>query len=274
MALDSPPWLIDGTTVDGEVIRRAVGSLINPAGGIVTPGDLAVTQQTVPNMSVQVGTGQIWVPGTSTASQGLYYAENKAAVTLAIAASNPSNPRLDQVICQVEDAAYAGSSKLMQFAVVTGTPTSGASLSNLVGLGSVPASSLVIAYVLVPAGTTSIVTADIGNVAPVCSRASGPWVPLTLASGIVSGSASPPATYVPSARLAGDKVELKGTLVNSTGSGITSVATIPSAAMYPSAVVVFITGVVQIGTTHQIEVVPNLGAGDVLGLDGLSYSLS
>lgn len=152
MALDTVPFLIDGTTCDGEVVRRAVGSVLNPAGGIISPGDFTVAQQATPNMSVAVSAGQIWVPGTSSASQGMYYARNGAAVTLAIAASSPSYPRLDQVIAQAQDAAYAGTSKDVQLAVVTGTPTAGASLTNLVGLGALPASSLLLAYVLVPAG--------------------------------------------------------------------------------------------------------------------------
>ncbi|MGO9974404.1 MAG: hypothetical protein ACLP01_16690 [Solirubrobacteraceae bacterium] len=163
MALEASPWIIDGTTIDAETIRRAVGTLINPAGGVVTPGDLTVAAQSTPNMSCQVGTGQAWVAGTSTATQSLYYAMNKAAVTVSISAANPSNPRLDQIIVQVLDKEYAGDSTEMQFAVVVGTPTSGASLTNLVGLGSVPASSLVLAYVLVPAGTTAITTGDISN---------------------------------------------------------------------------------------------------------------
>lgn len=158
---DSPPWCMDSTNLDAEVIRRAVGTLLNPAGGVVSSGDLALTQNGTPNMSVNVGTGQIWVPGTTTATQGPYYSQNKAAVNLAITASNPSNPRVDTIIAQVQDAAYAGASRQFGPTVLTGTPTAGASLTNLDGLATVPASSLVIGYVLVPANATSITNADI-----------------------------------------------------------------------------------------------------------------
>ena len=207
------------------MIRRALGTLLGPAGGIVTAGDLAVTQQATPNMSVLMGVGQCWVSGTQTATQGSYYGRNAAAVTLAIAAANVSNPRIDTIIVQVQDAEYSGSLKQMAPAVLTGTPTSGATLANLTGAATVPASSLVIAYVLVPAGATSIVTADIANVAAVVSNATGAWQPLTLTGGMTSAG-----LYTPSARLEGGRVFLKGTIVNATGSTIaanTNLFTVP-----------------------------------------------
>src|ERR1700739_1574852 len=123
--LDSPPFAMDGTTQDAELFRRAIGTLLGSAGGIVSPGDLQVTQQSTPNMSVQIGVGQIWVPGTSTSTQGPYYSRNGASVTVLISPSNPTNPRVDTIIAQVQDAAYAGSNKQLAPAVVVGTPTAG-----------------------------------------------------------------------------------------------------------------------------------------------------
>jgi len=212
--------------------------MLGPGGGIVTPGDLNVTQQSTPNMSVLIGTGQIWVPGTSTPSQGMYYSRNGAAVTVSIAASNPSLPRIDTVICQVEDLAYAGASKLFQAAVVTGTATSGATLANLSGKGTLPVSSLPIAYVLVPANATSIITADISNVIAQATNAFGQvnsgWQPLSLFGTIPwSGAGS----YLPQARLTGDTVTIRGQVTNSTGAIIvanTQIASTPSSAFGPA----------------------------------------
>jgi ethanolamine utilization microcompartment shell protein EutS len=69
----------------------------------------------------------------------------------------------------VSDSGYTepsgGSGNQVTIAVVTGTPTSSASLANLLGVGSQPASSLLLGYVLVPAAATNIITADIANVA-------------------------------------------------------------------------------------------------------------
>ena len=165
MAFDTVPWIIDGTTIDAETIRRALGTLIGPAGGIVTPGDLAVTAQATPNMSVAIGPGQIWVPGSSTPTQGPYYGHNGAAVTQPITASNPSLPRVDTITVQVQDQVYAGSLKQLAPGYVLGTPTSGANIATQAAAasyaGALPASSYVLAYVLVPAAATSITTGDI-----------------------------------------------------------------------------------------------------------------
>jgi hypothetical protein len=284
---DNPPYAMDGTTVDGEVVRRAIGTLFAPAGGIVSPGDLPVTQQATPNMSVQVGAGQIWVPGTSTSTQGPYYARNSGPVTLAIAASNPSNPRVDTIIAQVQDAAYAGATKQIIPAVVTGTPTAGVSVPPTTaaqaatdGAGAVPVSSYVLAYVLVPASATSIVTADIANVAAVAGLGYGTWVPLTLASGWTATSGYP----APSARLQGDTVLLKGVATNGTGGASLAPGTVPighpSYTVYRNAM----TGTALFGpstSTTLVTIAPtgvigcgSIPNGDLLLFEQLSYTLS
>lgn len=163
---NNPPAYMQAGSHSAQLFRQAISTLLPAAGGVVAPGGLAVTQNGTPNMSVNVAggvpNGQVWVPGTSSALvQALYYCYNDAAVNLAISGSNPTNPRIDTVIAQVQDAAYAGSTNAWQLAVVTGTPTSGANLSNLNGKGSVPASSYVVQYVLVPANATTITTADL-----------------------------------------------------------------------------------------------------------------
>jgi hypothetical protein len=163
MALLTPPWVLQAGTYGAQFFREAVGSLMWPGGGVVNEGDLAVTPTGA--MSVQVAEGQAWIPGTYAASQGPYYTQNQAAEILAIGTADPSNPRIDTVIAQVEDAAYVGSSNLAQLAVVPGTPSAGATLVNLTGAATLPANSLVLAYVLVPAGATSIVTGDIASFA-------------------------------------------------------------------------------------------------------------
>lgn len=174
MAFDNPPFVIDATTVDGEVIRRAIGSIINSAGGVVTPGDLTVTQNGTPNMTVNIGIGQIWVPGSSTSTQGPYYSRNAGSISQAINAASATLPRIDTVGVQVQDKAYAGTLTQIASFYVAGTATAGANLTNLTGKGTVPASSYVLGYVVVPANATSIVTADILNVASLASLGVAP----------------------------------------------------------------------------------------------------
>jgi hypothetical protein len=91
-------------------------------------------------------------------TQGAYYCYNDnsaGAVNLAISSSNPSNPRIDVVIAQVEDAAYSGSNNDWKLAVVTGTAAASPTVPAL------PANAVVLAYVWVPAAATNIITADI-----------------------------------------------------------------------------------------------------------------
>ena len=171
MAFDNPPWCMDNTDLDAEVIRRAIGSLLT-GGGVVTPGDLTLSQNGTPNMSVNVGPGQIWVPGTSTPTEGPYYSQNKAALNLSISASNPSLPRIDTIIAGISDAEYTGAARQFAATVLAGTATAGATLTNQSGAAAPPASSVVIGYVLVPANATSITNADLSTVVSVAKLSS------------------------------------------------------------------------------------------------------
>ncbi len=160
MTMQSPPYALQAGSHSAELFRRAISTLIGSAGGIVGSGDLQITQNGTPNMSVNcaggVPGGEIWVPGTSVAGvQGSYYCMNDATGNLPIAASNPTNPRIDIAVAQVQDAAYAGASNNCQLAIVTGTPA-GSPVAP-----SAPASSLVLANIAVAANATTVVTANI-----------------------------------------------------------------------------------------------------------------
>ncbi|HEY4452378.1 MAG TPA: hypothetical protein VGN13_12385 [Solirubrobacteraceae bacterium] len=166
MALVNPPFVIQSGSHGAELFRDAISTLIGSTGGTVTTSDYSVSEHVAANMSVNVGVGQAWVPGTSTTSQGLYYIRNAATVNLAITASNETNPRIDKVVLRIKDEAYAGTGNEAVLEVVKGTAESGATLANHKGAGATPVSSLLLAYVLVPAKATSIVAADIENVQP------------------------------------------------------------------------------------------------------------
>jgi len=204
MAVESPPGFEQESTYGAVVLRRAFGTLLQRgasiasiAGGLVGSTDMQVTAGS--GMQVLVGTGEAWVPGTSSATQSGYYCRVESSTALAIAASSESNPRIDTIIAQVTDKAYAGSTQTFSVAVITGTAESGATLANKKGAGAVPASSMVLAYVLVPAKAVSVVSGDIENVATVAGPGAG-----TMASGIGHAYGarvvrSSPTEYEPSA---------------------------------------------------------------------------
>ena len=192
MAAQNPPYSMQTGAHGAELFRRAVGSVLNTAGGVVALGDLAVTANSPAAMNVLVASGSIWIPGTTNTAQGMYHCFNDASVTLSITAASATNPRIDTIVAQVEDAAYAGATNAWKLAVVTGTATVGATLANLTGAGAVPASSLVLAYVLVAANATTIAAGAVQDnrifSRPNLPMRSNPAGRLYLSSGNVSGS--------------------------------------------------------------------------------------
>jgi hypothetical protein len=126
--------------------------------GIMNTGDFAVTQNGTPNMSVNVAAGFGLVAGTqNTPVQGLYNLYNDATVNLAIAASNPTNPRIDVVVATVDDAYYGSGDNTTYLQVITGTPAASPSVP------AIPANSLALAHVYVGAGVTSITNSNINT---------------------------------------------------------------------------------------------------------------
>lgn len=173
MAAQNPPFVIQGASHSAALFRQTVaallgrtqpGSLASTAGGVVNPTDMAVTQNGTPNMSVNVAGGFAFIPQTQVANGGLYGGLNDATLNLAVSAANATNPRIDLVVAVVLDKAYSGATTKWTPQVLTGTPTAGATLTNKSGAPALPAASIPLAYVLVPANATSIVTADIADV--------------------------------------------------------------------------------------------------------------
>jgi hypothetical protein len=97
---------------------QSAGSLM--ALGGVNPhlgGRMAVAQNGTPNMSVNVSSGHIFIPGTQDVKQGVYSCTNDGTVNLVIGTSDPTNPRIDTVYAFVQDQFYAGSNNLWGIAV-------------------------------------------------------------------------------------------------------------------------------------------------------------
>lgn len=177
MSMESPGAFNQSGSYSAEQTRRAVfaafarTSANSPgilAGGLLSSSDM---QSSAPasGLSVNVSAGEAIIGGTEGGAQGGYYARNASTTNLAISTANPSNPRIDTVCCTIADSQYteptgvSGNAAVLQ--VVTGTATAGATLTNLNGKATLPGSSLLLGYVLVPAGAMNIVTADIANIA-------------------------------------------------------------------------------------------------------------
>lgn len=114
--------------------------------GVRGAGDLAVTQHAAgANMSVDVAAGVAVVQDDSSSAGALSWV-SPAAATLTITAASGANPRVDMVVV----------SKAGVLSVVAGTPTAGATLDNRNGAAALPASSALLADVLVGTSVSSI----------------------------------------------------------------------------------------------------------------------
>jgi hypothetical protein len=166
MAVRTPPLYLQAGSHTAENDRLGIEALIGGQGVVLAPGylpqtaatktgDLAVNQSATPGMSVTVAAGGAYILGTSTSTQGMYFAYNDAQETLVIAAANPSLARIDRISLQVSDSAYAGSTNTAALVVTAGTAAA------VPVAPAAPASSITLATVLVGAGVTSILNANI-----------------------------------------------------------------------------------------------------------------
>lgn len=154
MAEANPPVFVDGTTSPAAHARRMMQAVMGP--GIARAGDLAVTQNGTPNMTVNVASGGAFVAGSSGTYQGTYFVENQGTVNKAIATAHPTNPRRDIVVARVRENAVDGSGvTAWDIHVVTGTAAA------VPAVPATPANCLRLAVVSVDAGATSITTAKI-----------------------------------------------------------------------------------------------------------------
>lgn len=93
-------------------------------------------------------------------------AGNAAAGTATLGAADATNPRIDAIVVNTGTGVYS---------VVAGTATAGASLTPtrpgaastfLAGLAAIPASSIALAYILVPATATTLLQTNVLDVRP------------------------------------------------------------------------------------------------------------
>jgi hypothetical protein len=180
-----------------ELTRRAIycmlqrGSTIGSVlGGLIAATDMQTTYQGS-GLKVEISPGEAIVSGHN-ATQSGYYSRLTSATTKTPAAANASNPRIERLCLVVKDKSYEGAANEVALELIEGTPTSGATLTNLSGVAAAPNSSMTLAYVLIPALATTISNADIKNVASTVTLGVGGTLPLTTGSGsltLASGQA-------------------------------------------------------------------------------------
>lgn len=152
----NPPLFLQAGAHPAANWRRYHSAMLGRRGGVALSTDLVVTQRAAGvNMSVDVATGSVYVPGTQQTYQGMYFCENQGARNVTLATSDGTNPRNDLIIARVYDSTVAGGDDEWTLEVVTGTPAASPSDPG------VPVDSWVLARVVVPAAASSISDGDI-----------------------------------------------------------------------------------------------------------------
>ncbi len=164
MTVVATPAYIQASSHPADVFRRAILMMAHGQQGVrdYVAGDLLVSANGTPNMTVLVAAGMCAILGTqNTLYQGLYSgALNDASVALTIAAADATNPRIDIVVAQVEDASYSGSNNDWKLAVISGAPAASPSPP------ATPANAIVLAQVSVAANALSITSGNITDKRP------------------------------------------------------------------------------------------------------------
>ena len=167
MSVSATPYALQNGSHSADLFRQAVSSLVPPGGGLVSPGDLAVTQTGTASMNVVFGVGRAWVPGTNVGNvsggnfskQAMYFALNDAAFTASVATANATNPRIDVAYLAIQDSQYAGTTNTAVLGIATGVPTAGASYP--ANAPTIPANAISLAWINVTANAASITSSNI-----------------------------------------------------------------------------------------------------------------
>lgn len=154
MTEQSPSYLQNAcTTARGD--RMVTASLVCEEGvAHLDAGSLLVTDG-ASGLQVSVAAGAGFVDGTQIANQGTYHVFNDAAKTLTASAADPTDDRIDLVVARVYDSEYSGALDEWRLELVTGAASPSPAPPAL------PANSLVLAELLINAGSSTIAPGDI-----------------------------------------------------------------------------------------------------------------
>lgn len=129
--------------------------VVSPWSGSTNPFKVRPTSPA--SMAVDIEEGAAYVRGDALDYQGLYHVVNDATVTVNIPPNSSGLPRVDMIVVTAKDSVDASDADdVPVFQVITGTPTSGATVNNELGLDALPDSSLLLATVAVPSGAATI----------------------------------------------------------------------------------------------------------------------
>lgn len=153
-----------------SAFRRPLKALLRMGGavpeGVVDAAALVVTAGA--GRSVDVSAGEAFISGSaSPLLQGCYHVVNDATLNVPITAADATNPRNDLIVARVRDIEYGDAVSAWAIEAIPGAP-------NATPVDpALPANSIPLARVVVGAGVTTIVAANIADRCPIISVARG-----------------------------------------------------------------------------------------------------
>jgi hypothetical protein len=186
----------------GLLVPDAVGSL-RPKGGIRAYGDMLVTAQGTPNMTVNVFGGMAYVPQGQSALGSAYMVPNDGTMVVTISAAHATLARRDLICVRVRDAFYTGASNAASIEVVTGTAAASPADPTLAS----DSSWLILARISVPAAATTIPSGNITNLATPVGLVGGPATMARASLYATSGSSLWGANTWQDIALAGEDID-------------------------------------------------------------------
>lgn len=165
MALQTVPFALQSASHSAALFRQSASASF-VQGGIIASGEMAISQNSTPGMSVFVGAGRAKVTGTSATApsgftwttQGMYDVLNDSTATIPITSSDATNPRIDVLYVAINDTFYTGATNSAAFVVAAGTPAVAPVVPTL------PANAMALAQIRVNANVTSILNTNITDV--------------------------------------------------------------------------------------------------------------
>lgn len=259
--VEFPPAFEQDESYSAAITRRAInvglqrGNTVGSvAGGVGGVGDLAVSQNGTPNMSVNIAVGEGIVPGTSSSTQSGYYVYNNAISNAAVATAPSVNSRIDIETVLVNDQAYGAGSDGGVIATVTGA------VSASPVAPSTPANSLLLADIAVGTSVSSIVT---GNITDLRARATSGLAIAYLSGHLLLTSITLPVntltTVLETAALAVGTWDIlfigTAALLDSTSDGAANVTVAAGSVTFDGATCAPITGGTSVAVNSQYQVV-------------------
>jgi hypothetical protein len=194
MTLRTPPSWEQNASHPAENDRLTTQALWATTG-IINAASLEVTPNSPVGMSVLVADGWAAVVGTTQPDMGTYVAYNDASVVLTITTANPTNPRIDLICATINDSYYSGVTDNVVFQVIAGTPAGSPVAPSL------PANSIGLAEVTVPAAATTITSGNIADLRVLATSnvpAQGDISSVTAGAGLIGGGTSGAVTLATS----------------------------------------------------------------------------